>query len=518
MGSTTAINEQPSLHPPAALQTSFAQLPSEIIMHLFSFLKGYQAASLSPVCRQWQLLLSDASLWKHYLQREFHEDAVEQPREHYKKKFLPFFNFNHGIYAIKEATFTQNAYQPCGSEHAQKKVFSFGPINGEIKDLAIDGSGHLTLKKTGSNNYSLELIEGSCFLSSDAHGTITTFVSEQDSSGKTFTGHRSPVTSNVITYEDILIAGYADGVIKVWNREDETCICKIITHATEVRYLILTEVKNLISGHADGSIMTWTLAGEILDLQEAKQPITSLLLIDEKKLVASHDDGTIQFWDYQNGVCEQTTKAHSEGPLLRLTADGDLITQARVGVINIWDPNTNSLKFSINNGDHHLYSSKLVVKDRQLIIADSNGVIKIWNLNNGNLERTLKTKQKCEFLQLADDDKLILGNQSGKLLILDFSASHSEVLREFASKLAMNPSTAALEELMQRFSWMPSGARNKIYEELERVLKSGDLDFCGSGEEAFHNGTLPQQKACAIERYLIQLWSQSENNTHNILI
>ena len=79
------------------------------------------------------------------------------------------------------------------------------------------------------------------------------------------------------------------------------------------------------------------------------------------------------------------------------------------------------------------------------------------------------------------------------------------ILSEIAGQLrSTNPEV--VKTAMERFARIPKRARDKVYQELDLILKASNPDYSGCAEYAFQDkkgqSSTPMQKARAIENYL----------------
>jgi hypothetical protein len=114
----------------------------------------------------------------------------------------------------------------------------------------------------------------------------------------------------------------------------------------------------------------------------------------------------------------------------------------------------------------------------------------------------------------ACEDKLVIANslrsmegepELMQLRILNFTVDHKMVLREIADRFEQG-TVGWQRRAMGRFLRMPREMREQIYMKLQEILKAENVEYCGSGEDAFHANkprrSTPEQKARAIRNFL----------------
>jgi hypothetical protein len=57
--------------------TSIKQLPDELLVHIFSFLQGFDLLEVEQTCHQWKNLASDETLWKDLCRKHFEKCWVD---------------------------------------------------------------------------------------------------------------------------------------------------------------------------------------------------------------------------------------------------------------------------------------------------------------------------------------------------------------------------------------------------------------------------------------------------------
>lgn len=128
----------------------------------------------------------------------------------------------------------------------------------------------------------------------------------------------SPVNSLAIfssadAGSEILVSGYADGTVQVWDMFTGAWVQTLRGHTGEVRSVAVPLV---VSGSADGSIQVWTWNGVTRSgfytcdtLTGHTGPVNSVDVVFydyEQVSIAGSDDGTIKIWDINTGKCRRT--------------------------------------------------------------------------------------------------------------------------------------------------------------------------------------------------------------------
>ncbi len=440
-------------------------LPHELLIKIFGELSAWQAANVSPVCKEWSILFADASLWQFFLGRDFKQPKTENPKEHYRALFLLNRNLSRGVYSTRVIETDRGIICNCIIGHRLILGSSSGYI--EIRDL-----------KTGTCAKKL----------------------------------KSRVNILIPTPEGMLISGDFNGLIKIWNLEMGECVMLLNQHQYRtINALCLTKTGKLISGHHNGIIKIWDLEKVICERTiEAQQhgTVKAFCLTKKGHLIAGGSSGKIKVWDLETGLCTKTLKRH-QGSIecLILTEDETLISSSMDKTIKFWNLETGLCTKTIKEDEAALFNLVLFESGRKLIGGANDGTIKIWNLDRDACDMSLEGHQCApRSLRFTKDGELIISSYlKGKTLkILDFTASNQDVFKELADSFDEDEENA--DTTMTRFSRMPKRERAKIYDELDEILKSSNSAFCGSAESAFHDrdgfNSTPEQKAQAIRHYL----------------
>lgn len=113
---------------------------------------------------------------------------------------------------------------------------------------------------------------------------------------------------------NLLAAGYADGVIKIWDLISKTVLISFNGHKSAITVLAFdTTGTRLISASKDSDIIVWDLVGEsgLYKLRSHKDAITGLWCEDENWLISTSKDGLVKIWDLKSQQCVETHLAHT---------------------------------------------------------------------------------------------------------------------------------------------------------------------------------------------------------------
>lgn len=157
--------------------------------------------------------------------------------------------------------------------------------------------------------------------------------------------------------------------------------------------------KLLASGVTDGSVKLWDPATGALEriLQDSMSRTESYLHCihvitfspDGRLLAAGSRDETIKLWDPVTGVLKQTVKLGAQGVPsgIAFSPDGRLLASCHVGSSNtLWDPVTGELESTLGLCEHSVCFSP----DGQLLASGGDNSIELWDPNTCALKYTLE--------------------------------------------------------------------------------------------------------------------------------
>ncbi|CCH58193.1 hypothetical protein TBLA_0A03950 [Henningerozyma blattae CBS 6284] len=112
----------------------------------------------------------------------------------------------------------------------------------------------------------------------------------------------------------LIAAGYADGVIKLWDLVSKTVLLSFNGHKSRITMLKFDKTgTQLISGSEDSNIIVWDLVSEVglYKLRSHKGTITGLWCDSDNWLISTSKDGLIKVWDLKTQQCIETHIAHT---------------------------------------------------------------------------------------------------------------------------------------------------------------------------------------------------------------
>ncbi|KFE68223.1 putative serine/threonine-protein kinase pkwA [Hyalangium minutum] len=220
---------------------------------------------------------------------------------------------------------------------------------------------------------------------------------------------------------------------------------------------------------------------------------------DGRYLVTVSDDSTVRRWDMRGGGTRVLTGHTDEVWRLSLSSDGKLLaTAGKDRTARIWNLETEESRV-ISGFPGPVDSVLFTPDDKQLIVTNrGDGLVRIWNVATGALDRTLTTgMSRLSQLARSPDGRylLVLALQSPQAQLWDLQQNTSRLLDHdgTVTTIAFSPRgnlaiTGALDQTVR--SWDPATGKGRILGQRLGTLSS--LAFSPDGAQ-LAAGTLEGQ-------------------------
>ena len=171
--------------------------------------------------------------------------------------------------------------------------------------------------------------------------------------------------------QDLVVASYDDGPIRIWSISEEKCIVEFIGHPRVANDLVFTKNGDkLVSVGYDGSIRFWeVLTGKCLKVIQNDEKLNhAVCTIGEGNwvLVGAKME-SLTLWSYSSGKCLKTFKVLKDA----IGASSDETS----GFTNI-------------NGD--IVQGIIFLEENQLIISAEGSNLRFWEFKSGKCIETIK--------------------------------------------------------------------------------------------------------------------------------
>ncbi|MEO0984918.1 MAG: NACHT domain-containing protein [Cyanobacteria bacterium J06639_14] len=248
-----------------------------------------------------------------------------------------------------------------------------------------------------------------------------------------------------------IISSSADRTIQLWDIQTGQHLNSFSGHSDIVRSAIFSpDGKYIASGSFDKTLKIWDIdSGEcIKTFQGHCKRIWSVKWHPQGELIASaSSDGTIKIWNITIGECIRTL-ASSNGEVCSaiFNSDGNfMISNSLDDSVNLYETKTWNLVLQINTKTSWA-GSMAVSTSNKLAVGSNDGLINIFNLSSGKLERTFQG-HVSEINSLAFNPsglKLLSGGSDQNIKVWDLRTDQCERtitgLSDWIRTLAFDPS------------------------------------------------------------------------------
>jgi WD40 repeat protein len=137
-----------------------------------------------------------------------------------------------------------------------------------------------------------------------------------------------------------LLAGGDDGIVRLWDLDDERVLRTFAGNASPVTALCRRD-EEFVAGHDDGSLLLWNLSGDrpLRSYQGHTATIHGVGFLDARTMVSIGNDRTLRVW---NTVSARQLKALVvslwSAQAMEVTASNEVILGAYPNEIQVWKP------------------------------------------------------------------------------------------------------------------------------------------------------------------------------------
>ena len=194
-----------------------------------------------------------------------------------------------------------------------------------------------------------------------------------------------------------MVTASVDSTVKIWDATDRSNWILIQTyrgHSSAVWGFEYIDTDTLATDSSDLTIQIWSIStGATLKTISVPMDLRSLLYISNKNYLASgHEHGNINIYDKNNGSLIVTLFGHSEWVYdLVYIRNMDFLASSGFSNdknIRLWDMATFATKFILEGHENAVIGLKLI-ENYILASSSEDQTIKLWNINDGTLIRTL---------------------------------------------------------------------------------------------------------------------------------
>ena len=155
---------------------------------------------------------------------------------------------------------------------------------------------------------------------------------------------------------------------------------------------LLNNELDVASGSADKSVIIWnTSDGQIIrKLINHSAEVYSLCVLENGKKLASGSYKEISIWDLDNGHLLKTLTGYFYHVYSLVQLENGCLVSSGGFSINIWNLNNEIKNSIILDEQKNTILSLAVLSDDRIASGSSDSIVRIWNINNCVLIKSLK--------------------------------------------------------------------------------------------------------------------------------
>ncbi len=216
----------------------------------------------------------------------------------------------------------------------------------------------------------------------------------------TFNGHGDKVEAVAVAPDGkSIVSGGLDKTIRLWNPADGKELRKIDHPASQVLALAVSlDGKTVAAGGSDGIIRLFKLAdgAPSAELKGHSGPVRGLTFLANGRLASASADGTARIWTLPDAPdaepAEPVVAKGHEGALNAIVATPDgrqILTAGDDQTIRIWNADDGALERTLSGHEGPVLSLAIHPNGETLLSGSADKTARLWNLADGALIRTL---------------------------------------------------------------------------------------------------------------------------------
>ncbi|CEP18911.1 hypothetical protein [Parasitella parasitica] len=245
--------------------------------------------------------------------------------------------------------------------------------------------------------------------------------------------------------EPIIVSGSRDMTIRVWRLPDlekepqqplSTCLeddvisqrflkYKLVEHEHSVRDLAVYG-NILVSGSYDNNVIVWNIeTGKKVHILKGHTMKVYCVAIDPKRrhCISGSLDASVRIWGIDDGECKFVLQGHAILVGLLGLIDDCLVSAAADATLRIWDASNGDRLYILAGSNGHQGPITSFQHDKFKIISGSEGGVKMWNTQTGELMYDLIEDVAGVWRVCFDERRCIAAvknEHKTQLIVLDF--------------------------------------------------------------------------------------------------
>jgi WD40 repeat protein len=230
-------------------------------------------------------------------------------------------------------------------------------------------------------------------------------------------GHGNGVWALASLPDGRLITGSADRTIRIWDPQNGAELARLEGHDGGVNSLVMLPDGRLASGSNDTTIRLWNIGteAELCRLKGHTGRVWPVILLPDGRLASGSGDATIRLWDTESGAEMAMIGGHRSGvATLAVLPNGRLASGSSDTTIRLWDIQTRT-ELARLEGHNQRVNALVVLPGDRLLSGSDDKTVRLWNLKTG--EEIARLEFDAAIFRIAElsDDRLVAGDQRGRL-------------------------------------------------------------------------------------------------------
>ncbi|KRZ29459.1 F-box/WD repeat-containing protein 7 [Trichinella pseudospiralis] len=228
-----------------------------------------------------------------------------------------------------------------------------------------------------------------------------------------------------------LASGSNDHTLKVWDLSSNehwssiACRSTMIGHTDAVRCLQMDDEK-IISGSYDKTLRTWDLkTGQQSATFSGHEGEVLCLQFDRRKLISGSSDRSIRIWDLRTQIAGMILhNVHAKAVTCLQFNETQIVSASFDCTIKVWDVRTGRCFRTINwkENEGHTGVVRCLQADRWRFVSGADDkTLKVWNLNTGERICTLHSHTDGVTCLSFNDFRIVSGSYDTCVKLWDFS-------------------------------------------------------------------------------------------------
>ena len=256
-----------------------------------------------------------------------------------------------------------------------------------------------------------------------SHDVIRIFSAETGKCQLTIEGRHPDDYRCLAELRDGRIAGgLACGTILIWNPYTGECPLTLEGHTKVVSDLVVLKNGRLASG--DGSIRIWdTYTGECLYVDDIQAPISCFTVLEDGTIIFSQRD-TI-YIDKADKDEYLVLNGHDSITDIAKLIDGRIVSCSINGTLRIWDIDTGECQLTLKEPSGWVNGLE-VLNDGRIISGATDGSIRVWDAETGECQLTINAHSWITDLVKLNDGRLASGATDSSIRVWDIETGECQ--------------------------------------------------------------------------------------------